>query len=120
MPKPKKVVISYDPKDAGRLHCDACGYDLPEKIAFTRDLIGKPCPKCGANMLTEEDFLKTEKMFRFIDGVNRIFGPLFGKTPKQIRENPENPAIQVQIHGDEVLIRRRPTENPHDDSPDRP
>jgi hypothetical protein len=38
------------------LQCDAdgCGHleTVPE---ISRDLIGKPCPKCGANLLTEAD-----------------------------------------------------------------
>ena len=48
------------------LKCDADGCSHVEEIErLERELIGKECPSCGANMLTEEDFqhgLKVEGM----------------------------------------------------------
>ena len=38
------------------LKCDAPGCDHVEDVeAISRDLIGKPCPKCGADLLTAAD-----------------------------------------------------------------
>lgn len=38
------------------LQCDADGCGHHETVPeISRDLIGKPCPKCGANLLTEAD-----------------------------------------------------------------
>ena len=38
------------------LKCDAAGCDHVEDVeAITPELIGKPCPKCGSNLLTEAD-----------------------------------------------------------------
>lgn len=39
------------------LKCDAEGCDHIEPVeAVTSDLVGKPCPKCGASLLTQEDW----------------------------------------------------------------
>jgi hypothetical protein len=39
------------------LKCDAAGCDHVEIVGtITEDMIGKPCPKCGANLLTKEDW----------------------------------------------------------------
>lgn len=41
----------------GFLKCDAAGCTHREPVeALTQDLVGKPCPICGANLLTQEDF----------------------------------------------------------------
>lgn len=40
-----------------QLKCDAPGCGHVEQVAeMTADLIGKPCPSCGANLLTQEDY----------------------------------------------------------------
>lgn len=42
----------------GKLKCDATDCDHKEDYGeLSRDLIGKECPKCGANLLTEEDYI---------------------------------------------------------------
>lgn len=40
------------------LHCDnpQCGYDMNFEGKIREELIGTPCPKCGENMLTKEDY----------------------------------------------------------------
>lgn len=100
-----KLVIHFDRKQAGALHCDACQHDLPEPVEFTPALIGFPCPQCGANMLTKEDYDKTDRLFRTLDWINKWFGPIFGSEPTpELLANA--PRIGVKIHGDEVTIRR--------------
>jgi len=40
------------------LKCDAPGCSHREDVLeITEALIGKPCPKCGASLLTKEDFV---------------------------------------------------------------
>ncbi len=39
------------------LKCDAAGCDHFEMTAVTIDVVDKPCPKCGANLCTKEDFV---------------------------------------------------------------
>lgn len=54
----------------GFLKCDAEGCDHLETIeGLTEDLIGKPCPKCGADLLTREDYeegMKIEVMMKML------------------------------------------------------
>lgn len=38
-----------------QLKCDACGHQEPV-TKISAEYIGKPCPACGANLLTEQDF----------------------------------------------------------------
>lgn len=104
MREPKKI-IHYDPSQAGALHCDACGYDLPERRAFTADLIGTPCPKCGADMLTRSDYEKTARMFRALDWINRIFGPIFGVRVSDLPKGKMVDTVSVHMHDDTTTIK---------------
>lgn len=90
-----KKLIHYDPAEAGKLHCDACGYDLPERQPFTRDLIGTPCPECGADMLTERDYRDTARIFAVIDWLNKCFGWL-GHTKDEAKAH--GVSIRHKVH----------------------
>lgn len=71
------------------LHCDAegCGHEEPIP-AMDAAYIGKPCPKCGANLLTKEDF-DSAKMLEAAAGLfNAIVGPI----------EPSGNAIPVSIN----------------------
>jgi hypothetical protein len=76
-------VSRYDRKAAviqiEGLKCDApgCDYeqDYPTSDAY-RNWIGMPCPKCGANLLTEADVKTFERIERFARILNIIFMPL--------------------------------------------
>lgn len=47
------------------LKCDADGCDHVEHMAeITADMVGRPCPKCGANLLTQGDFTTYMSMVR--------------------------------------------------------
>ena len=53
------------------VHCDHCGWEQAvEKI--DRSWVDKPCPKCGANLMTEEDYLKSEFMMTAIEAINKM------------------------------------------------
>lgn len=47
------------------LLCDACGEQQPVE-ALTEALVGTPCPRCNANMLTQQDYDDGRKMFEAI------------------------------------------------------
>ena len=54
----------------GFLKCDAQGCDHVEHHpTITEDMIDKPCPKCGASLLTTEDY----RMFRRVMPLIRLF-----------------------------------------------
>jgi predicted RNA-binding Zn-ribbon protein involved in translation (DUF1610 family) len=60
-----------------QLHCDepACAHVLPEgHVTWGEHLIGYPCPRCGSNMLTREDYEASERLHRCVRWINKWFG----------------------------------------------
>ena len=52
------------------IKCDntKCEYKDPEvKFENYSDFVNKPCPSCGANLLTEADFETVQRMMRLKD-----------------------------------------------------
>jgi hypothetical protein len=64
------------------LKCDAPGCDYRDdtvEFANYKAYINKPCPKCGANLLTEADAKAAVKIARAVKGLNvlwKIFHPV--------------------------------------------
>ncbi|GMO51721.1 MAG: hypothetical protein Pg6C_16580 [Treponemataceae bacterium] len=50
------------------LKCDYCDWvnDIPTPENEMAQWIGKPCPQCGKNLLTETDFKKHKRFLNFI------------------------------------------------------
>lgn len=66
--------------NARGLNCDTpgCGYvdaTVPLNWTTTRTMIGTPCPKCGANLLTKEDAKAARMMIATVVIFNFIFLP---------------------------------------------
>lgn len=101
-----RKLIHYNPDEAGQLRCDAPGCDFiePGPMPFTRDLIGRPCPKCGASLLSERDYRDTLRQFAAIDFINRYFGWLGSeKLPEGAR------SLAIRTHDGEVTaVLRKP------------
>lgn len=56
--------------------CDnpKCDYEIPWTEEGSKNIIryiGKPCPKCGENLLTIEDYLQHERLIKVIDWMNK-------------------------------------------------
>lgn len=104
-----KKILHIDASKMGKLICDAPGCGHVETVAheFGPHLIGRPCPRCGASLLTRSDFVRAEKLLRFVDRLNRWFGPIFGT------ENPTKGGHQISIHthGSKTTIRAEPTDD---------
>lgn len=85
------------------LKCDAEGCDHKESVSeITADLIGKPCPKCGANLLTKDDFESGQNLVEVINAFNKIFGPVdvpedAAKDALKVSLNPHNGGITIQV-----------------------
>ncbi len=95
-----KVIFDFDPDQAGSLHCDACGYDAPDRIALTPSHIGTACPKCGADMLTASDYEKTVEMVKAIQAFNALFGSAIGHEPAE----GDGTHLQIKIHDDTMTM----------------
>lgn len=59
--------------------CDdlLCDYTVPyseQEDQKLEEYINTPCPSCGANLLTEEDYKLAVKLDKIIDRINKWFG----------------------------------------------
>lgn len=57
------------------LQCDNINCDWKDNtIMFNnyKDWLNKPCPKCGENVLTEEDYKNTLSFYSIIDKINLL------------------------------------------------
>jgi phage FluMu protein Com len=60
--------------DLGGIQCDNCDWEdnTALTIAELEVYLDKPCPNCGANLLTEDDLLEYAKFTAAIDTVNSM------------------------------------------------
>ena len=71
------------------LVCDneACDFKIKNETGeFDADIeqyLNMPCPKCGKNLLTEEDYINSQKLSKTIKWVNKWFGWMSIFYPKQ-------------------------------------
>ncbi|MCL1819584.1 MAG: hypothetical protein FWG36_02885 [Oscillospiraceae bacterium] len=69
MKKQKKTIEMK----VGGIKCDACDWkDTNVSINDYKNWLNKPCPKCGANLLTEADCRTTKFIFGFIKLMNKF------------------------------------------------
>jgi len=72
------------------IECDSCYYKvLNDGGGIGKDLkeyIDQKCPKCGANLLTEKDYLLDKKITKTIHFINRWFSwlTIFIRKPKVV------------------------------------
>lgn len=88
--------------------CDnpACDYKV-ENVSkdpnenLTEEYVNVPCPKCGENLLTEDDHCRFVKVMRIIDFINKWFSWILFFVPESDRES-ETTTItthkEVKIH----------------------
>ena len=92
------------------LKCDARGCDHFENIAVTIEVVGKPCPKCGANLCTQEDFV----IFKSLVAATRA-------ATEVVLKNDPNAALHLvatNVHNGVIKIApgKRASENPFPNS----
>ena len=78
------------------LKCDAASCDHFELTPVTIEVVDKPCPKCGANLCTAEDFL----LFKTLTASTRAANELI------LRDAPETPLtlVATSVHDGQVKI----------------
>lgn len=47
--------------------------------------LNMPCPKCGENLLTEQDYLRSMKVMRIINWINKWFSWVMFLVPKKTK-----------------------------------
>lgn len=61
-------------EEEGSIKCDnsTCDYVIPVPVQDYSQYVNKPCPKCGENLLTEEDFNAHSKVLETINFINSL------------------------------------------------
>lgn len=57
------------------IRCDTEGCDFEDRSVLAENLVDwvdRPCPKCGANLITEDDWDMIDKMLAFTEITNRL------------------------------------------------
>lgn len=80
--------------------CDneKCDYEIPyteEQAKYTYLYIDFPCPKCGENLLTLEDYKQHQAMMRTINWLNKWFSWIMYLIPKKTWENRKTVSCHV-------------------------
>jgi hypothetical protein len=74
------------------IKCDACDYkDESVKFEEYDQWVNKPCPTCGANLLTEADYQTTKFIAGLINTANQVLPPA--------KEDEEKVKVSVEFDG---------------------
>lgn len=83
------------------LKCDRPGCPHNESIELSPKLIGKPCPLCGADLLTAEDYAATVSQLELFAALNIVAKPHAGAKlveGSRISINPHAGVLNIEIH----------------------
>ena len=84
------------------LRCDATGCDHVEDVgAITAEMVDKPCPKCGANLLTKADFDVYAAVFQ--PAMRMMFD--LGLAKEAASGTPPEQSITVNYHDGEMRVK---------------
>lgn len=78
--------------------CDHCDYKVDSPTGDPNEdssmYLNKPCPKCGTNLLTEQDYLQHLKTLKIINWFNKWFSWIMFFVPKSVKGK----SISVHCH----------------------
>lgn len=72
----KKKLLHIRQQDFLKCDNESCDFVLKDKASDRTEesYINEPCPECGENLLTEDDFVRHRKVLGFIKLINKWFG----------------------------------------------
>ena len=79
----------------GGIKCDnrECDFmDDSVKVEDYNNWLNRPCPKCGENLLTEEDYNNVQLLMSMVNTINGLY-------PEGIPENEEEIAMSIDMNG---------------------
>ncbi|MGM0183408.1 hypothetical protein IGK74_002373 [Enterococcus sp. AZ150] len=92
-----KQYVSYNIKG---IKCDACDFkDMSIEVEKYPEWLNKPCPKCGANLLTQEDLDSVNRMIAAVDMTNKLLESLNVEIP----DNSEETRVKVDMDGTGIV-----------------
>lgn len=78
--------------DIKGIKCDKCDYkDMSVRFEDYKKWLNKPCPKCGANLLTIEDYISTKALIITTNIINKIL-------PK-VEDDTEEKHMSIEMNG---------------------
>lgn len=84
-----------------RIKCDAAPCDYQETITeIVASDVGKPCPQCGNNLLTDEDYIAAKGYLAAMQAMNDVF-----EIPADAPVDPNPLLVSVNPHAGDVTIR---------------
>jgi len=92
------------------VECDnlECDYKIEnttkDPFISTENYIDMPCPQCGQNLLTIDDYLASEKFLKTVKWINKWFSWILFFVPKksEVEEN-----VTIYHHDGKVTIENR-------------
>lgn len=82
------------------IECDneQCDFTIPfnENNNELIKYIDIPCPQCGENLLTKEDFIMSLKIDKAVNWINKWFSWITIFYSKKSKENPQ--VVSVKVH----------------------
>lgn len=79
------------------IQCDACDYkDETVNVEDYENWVNKPCPECGANLLTEADYQNVQFLIQIAAMANSFLPPL--------QEDEEVATMTVSMNGTGDMI----------------
>ncbi len=83
----------------GGIICDNPKCDFKDStVTDFPSYINKPCPKCGENLLTQEDFEAHEKMIAMVTLLNEVLPPVTPEDEKDMSH------MSVHYHAGKLTI----------------
>ena len=99
-------LIEYNQEDL--IVCDniTCNFKVKnslEEVTKLIDYLNKPCPLCGENLLTENDYGNHKKIIKIINFINKWFGWITyvlttNKKPENLVSIETNKNIKIEIN----------------------
>lgn len=85
------------------LICDEPTCDHKEDVgALSEDMIGKPCPKCGSDLLTRQDYeegLKCQAVIGMLKAAGLAKDPVDGEDGVKMSINPHAGTLNISVTG---------------------
>jgi len=80
------------------IKCDneKCSYSIPysnERVKYLVLFVNMPCPKCGENLLTEQDYVTYRNITKYVNFINKWFSWITIFYSKKNRE-----PLMVHVH----------------------
>lgn len=86
-----------------KITCDTEGCDFEEPCGEDpKEWLNKPCPKCSANLLTQENYDSIMEIMKYVEMINNM------ELPEEVKdsENPERIELNFKVGPDGKIVQK--------------